>query len=296
MPDTLHCTPEPRLAPAADAPRGIAAAFTNGDSAGVLHLATAALKDDLDAPLAWAREWGRQFLARVCQTRDPQNAEAPDAIQRLAFLATVPPIRGAEYVCDSLLTRIWDEMRALATAESATHTGGLEGWLRERNPAWHLVGRVTFHLAENKRNEQQPFAFLATYTEKLSAAGTPQHTPLGRALLAYKEAKDQSALNSLLAPVKTASERSKLVSELLETRKIFQAAAWTPGEAYQFIREIPVLEESGLVVKVPDWWKGRRPSRPQVSITVDSGKAGEVGMNSMLRFSAAARRSEVRGP
>ena len=252
----------------------------------MLHLATAALKAELGSPFAWAREWGRQFLARLCQTRDPQSAEPPDAMQRLAFLATVPPMLGAEYVGDALLTRLWDDLRGITAQESAAYAGGLEGWLRERNPAWHLVGRVTFHLAENKRNEQQPFAFLATYTDKLSAAGTPQHTPLGRALQAYAEKKDQPALDSLLAPVRIAAERSKLVRELLETRKLFQAAAWTPGEAYHFIREIPALEESGLVVKVPDWWKGRRPSRPQITIAVDAAKAGGVGVNAMLRFSA----------
>ena len=204
MPPTLHCTPEPRLCTDADAPPATRAAFAQSDAHGVLHLATTALKDDLDAPLAWARELGRQFLARVCQTRDPQTAEAPDAMQRIAFLATVPPMRGAEYVSDALLTRLWDEMRALAATESAAHASGLEGWLRERSPAWHLVGRVTFHLAENKRNEQQPFASLATYTEKLSAAGTPQHTPLGRALQTYATKKDQPALDALLAPVRAA--------------------------------------------------------------------------------------------
>lgn len=286
MSPSLHCTPEPRLVCDAAMSPDIQAAFAQGDAHGILHLATAALKTEVDAPLAWAREWGRQFLARVCQTRDAQSAEPPEAMQRLAFLATVPPMLGAEYVSDALLTHLWDDLRSITAQEAAAHAGGLEGWLRERNPAWHLVGRVTFHLAENKRNEQQPFAFLATYTDKLSATGTPQHTPLGRALQAYAEKQDQPALDSLLAPVRVAAERSKLVRELLETRKLFQAAAWTPSEAYQFIREIPVLEESGLVVKVPDWWKGRRLSRPQITITVDAAKAGGVGTNAMLRFSA----------
>ncbi|MBX7211222.1 MAG: DEAD/DEAH box helicase [Verrucomicrobiaceae bacterium] len=286
MPSTLHCTPEPRLCTDAETTPATHSAFAQSDAHGILHLATAALKEDLDAPLAWAREWGRQFLARVCQTRDPNSAEPPDAMQRLAFLAAVPPMLGAEYVTDTLLTRLWYDLRTITATESTANTGGLEGWLRERNPAWHLVGRVTFHLAENKRNEQQPFAFLATYTDKLSATGTPQHTPLGRALQAYAEKKDQPALDSLLAPVRVAAERSKLVRELLESRKLFQAAAWTPSDAYQFIREIPVFEESGLVVKVPDWWKGRRPGRPQITITVDAAKAGGVGVNSLLRFSA----------
>src|SRR5690606_21677708 len=112
---------------------------------------------ELDAPLSWLREWGRQFLARLCQTRDPLSAEPPPLEARSAFLAEAPPMRGAEYLNDTLLVRIWDEMRAVVAEEVKAHAGGLEGWLRERSPLWHLVGRVTFHLAENKRNEQAPF-------------------------------------------------------------------------------------------------------------------------------------------
>jgi non-specific serine/threonine protein kinase len=39
-------------------------------------------------------------------------------------------------------------------------------------------------------------------------------------------------------------------------------------------------------VKVPNWWKGRRPARPQVSVTVDSKKDGGLGIRAMLSFNA----------
>ncbi len=284
--DLLSCAPEPRLCAGELTPRAVADAFAVSDAAGVLHLATAALNDELGPPLAWAREWGRQFFARLCQTRDPATVELPPESKRLAYLAEVPPMVGAEYVSDALLLGIWERMRTLVHEEAAAHASGLEGWLRERSPLWHLVGRVTFHLAENKRNEQAPFAFLATYTDQLSASGTLQHTPLGRALQAYAGRKDQVALTSLLAPVRAAAEQSALVRELLESKRLFQALAWSPQQAYQFIREIPRLEGSGLVVKLPDWWNGRRPPRPQVSVTVDSAKAGGLGISAMLSFNA----------
>jgi non-specific serine/threonine protein kinase len=212
--------------------------------------------------------------------------ELPDADQRAEFLAEAPPLRGAEYLGDTLLQRLWEDLRKVVTDQASQHAEGLEGWLRERNSLWHLVGRVTFHLAENKRNAQLPFAFLATYTDKLSTSGQLQHTPLGRALQTYAGQKDQAALDSLLQPVRTAAEKSALVRELLESRRLFQALAWTPRDAYQIVREIPLLETSGLVVKVPDWWKGRRPARPQVSVTIDTGKAGAAGIDAMLRFNA----------
>jgi hypothetical protein len=48
-----------------------------------------------------------------------------------------------------------------------------------------VVGRVHFNLAENRKDEQAPFAFLATYTHRLSGHGKAQHLPLGQALREY---------------------------------------------------------------------------------------------------------------
>ncbi len=284
--EPLYSTPQPRLRVGDGAPSALASAFSESDAAGLLHLATAMLKDDLPPPLAWARDWGRQFITRLCQTRDPAKVEPPADAERTAFLAEAPPMRGAEYLSDALLLRLWGDLRTAVAAEAAGHAGGLEGWLRERSTLWHLVGRVTFHLAENKRNTEFPFAFLATYTDKLSTSGQVQHTPLGRALQAYAGKKDQAALDSLVQPVRAASEKSALAGDLLESKRLFHALAWTPQDAYRFIREIPLFEESGVVVKVPDWWKSGRPSRPQVSVTIDSGKAGGIGIGAMLSFNA----------
>lgn len=264
----LFCTPALRLCAGPAAPRAISEAFAKGDAHGLMHLATAALNDQLDPALGWAREWGRQFFTRLCQTRNAAAVEPPAETERAGLLAEAPPMRGAEYLTDQMFLRLWSDLIGVVAEESAQDNRGLAGWLRDRNPLWHLVGRVTFHLAENKRNEQMPFAFLATYTDQLSATGQLQHIPLGRALQAYAGKKDHAALDSLLQPVRTAAENSALVRDLLETRRLFQALAWTPQDAYKFIREIPALEESGLVVKVPDWWKGRRPARPVVSSTL----------------------------
>src|SRR5205823_8158735 len=46
-------------------------------------------------------------------------------------------------------------------------------------------GRVHFNLAENRKDSDAPFAFLATYTTRLSAHTKAQHLPLGEALREY---------------------------------------------------------------------------------------------------------------
>jgi hypothetical protein len=69
-----------------------------------------------------------------------------------------------------------------------------------------LVGRVHFNLAENRRDQDYPFAFMATYTSGLSADGVLRHLPLGQALREDASAGDKAKLLQLLAPVQQASE------------------------------------------------------------------------------------------
>ena len=49
----------------------------------------------------------------------------------------------------------------------------------------------------------------------------------------------------------------------MESGEVYQPLAWTPREAYRFLQDIPELEEAGLIVRVPDWWKAKRPPRPR---------------------------------
>jgi superfamily II DNA or RNA helicase len=284
----LGCSPVPRLFAGTEAPPGVHEAFSGGDASGVLYLATTGLKENLSPELAWARDWGRLFFTQLCQTRDPAAVPPPSEAWLHAALQATPLMPGAEYVSEALLVRLWEELRALVAGAAVAHSEGLSGWLDQAGPLWHLVGRVTFHLAENKRNEAQPFAFMATYTDQISAAGRLQHIPLGKALQTYAAQKNQPLLDALLKPVREASQRSPVVGELLESRRLFQALAWTPQEAFAFLREIPALEQSGLVVKLPDWWKRKGPSRPVVKVSLDADKAAAVGVNAMLSFRVEA--------
>ncbi len=48
---------------------------------------------------------------------------------------------------------------------------------------------------------------------------------------------------------------------------------------------MPELEQSGLAVRLPDWWK-RRP-RPRVSVTIGNRKQPALGLESMLDFNVS---------
>ena len=114
----------------------------------------------------------------------------------MAFAA--PAMTGAEYLSTSVLETLWADIDAAFRSELAESRLSVEDFLKSKNPAWNLVGRVHFNLAENRKDDERPFAFLATYTHRLSAKAKAQHVPLGRALTEYAGAANKSRLLSLL--------------------------------------------------------------------------------------------------
>jgi non-specific serine/threonine protein kinase len=260
-------------------------AATGGAGSLLCLLAAGLHTAELDPPFRWLREWARQFFTRLCQTKDAASVSVPPVAERVAFMVAAPPFAGAEYLTPEALERWWLD---LADHITQAATNGIEVWLGEECPAWHVVGRVTFHLAENKTDTQRPFAFLATFTEKLSASGQPQHLPLARALQLYAGQKDQTALNALLEPVRMAAEKSKLLREWLETRRLFQPMAMSPQEAFRVLRETAVFQESGIVMKLPDWWRSGKGPRPAVSVTIDAPKKTSLHAGTLLSFKMAA--------
>src|SRR5439155_25204093 len=104
-----------------------------------------------------------------------------------------------------LLEQLWGEMQDSLRADLAAWPGSVEAYLRERSPVWNLVGRVHLNLAENKDDPEHPFAFLATYTTRVSESGRVVHRPLGQAVRESGRARDRGALLALLAPVERAA-------------------------------------------------------------------------------------------
>lgn len=276
------------LAPAVE--KRIAGAFADDAACGLLHLATAELQTALPPQLDFARAVGRAYLTRFCQTpaRDDSGEPAPvpaDAAVIEALVRDAPPMMGLEYLSAATLAAWWEQLDRLVRDEIKRYPGGAAGYLRERNPLWRLVGRVTLHLAENKRDPEHPFAFLATYATRLSAQGRVQHEPLGRALQQYAGAKNREMLLALLAPLQRAAETSALVKELVDSGDIYHPLAWRPHDAYRFLKETPTLEESGVIVRVPDWWHDKRPPRPAVAVRVGRGTGTALDAESLLSFS-----------
>ncbi len=266
----------------------LVARFTEGEAPGLIALgAAAAPPSDAPPAMVFWRDIAAEFLRAVCHVPvDKTDAVAtdiePPAPTLIAhWVLSVPPMPGAEYISGPVLEGIWQRLTAWSI-EQAVAGGGWGTFLETYAPRWTRVGRVTLHLAEHKGDDEYPFAFMATYSAGLSRGGKVQRLPLGRALREYAGARSKPELLRLLSSLHAAAKKSALIADLIETGDVFHPLVWTPPEAYAFLQEIPLYEECGLLVHLPDWWR-KRP-RPKVNVTLDNRKGSVVGTDALLEF------------
>jgi len=264
-------------------------AFEQGRGRGVLHLGARELGADLHPTLAYWRGLGQAFVGQACAGLDPTSPEelqAPQPDEALLFeqVLAAPPMVGGELIGPELLQAVWEEMGSALAEAAREHPGGAKGFLEEQSPVWRVVGRVCLHLAENKQDPEYPFAFVATYVRKVSRQARPQHVPLGRALQEYAGARNRQRLLALLEPLSRAAERSPLIKELVDSGDVYYPLSWTAAEAYDLLKEVPVCEQAGLVVRLPDWWQRKSPPRPRVTVTVGERAPSAFGLDALLDF------------
>jgi non-specific serine/threonine protein kinase len=296
----LKLTPHGRLAlvEADDAPElapelahRLREAFSRGAGFGLLDLGAREVGETLPAAFAYWREFAARFVASLCTRTgaDDRSVATPDppAADLAEFSLSPPEMIGAEYITPDVLSALWHELGVAFTEEMSAARIPLQQFLKSLNPAWNLVGRVHFNLAENRRDEEAPFAFLATYTTRLSAQAKAQHLPLGQALKEYAGASHKENLLSLLLPVQRAAERCAWLRSMVDAHEIFHPIRWTPSEAFRFLQDVHELEAAGVVVRMPATWRSGRPSRPRVTATVGGRAPSGLGTDALLDFAVA---------
>lgn len=268
-------------------------AFSLGQAPGLFELAATKTSGYISPSVSYWRDFSARYLTELCRTPEPSlggdrrkiienGVEAPDPQQLEFMVSRVPPMRGAEYLSEELLLRFWNDLDEWVRSEISASNESLTDWLKKHATLWHQVGRVCFHLAENKLDSNYPFAFLATYAPRVSPGGKIQYQPLSRALQEYAGERNKKALINLLSPVQVACEKSNFVQELVESNDIFHPLMWTQADAYGFLKQVPLLEDSGVLVRLPDWWR-KRP-RPRVTVTIGEKKQNQLSLNAMLDF------------
>jgi superfamily II DNA or RNA helicase len=279
-------------APALDAElaQRMEGAFTRGSGHGFLALGADEIGVALPPAFSFWREFAALYLTGVC-TRPIDAAEphrvhppTPPKSELDQFVLAAPPMTGAEYLSAAVLSDLWQELDRAFWAELTEAKCSIEEFLKRRNPAWNLVGRVHFNLAENRKDEAAPFAFLATYTTRLSAHAKAQHVPLGQGLREYAGAENRDRLLSLLLPVQRAAESCSWLKAMVDTGEIFHPLRWVPTQAMQLLRDVEKLESAGVVVRMPATWRANRPPRAQVTATVGGRPPSGLGQAALLDF------------
>lgn len=307
MPDTplsprlgLRLTPHGRLSveSTVDAPEldprtaaRVTDAFGRGSGHGLLQLGAGEVGQILPPTFTWWRNFAAGYVTSLCLyaggsdvALSPPNVPAPSAAELVALALTAPMMSGSEYLIPDILLALWAETASACAQAHAASGVDLQTFLKVLNPAWNLVGRVHFNLAENRRDADAPFAFMATYTTRLSAQAKAQHVPLGQALREYAGLANRDKLLSLLLPVQRAAEKCPWLKSMVDAGEIFHPVRWSPQSASRFLASAPDLESAGVVVRMPATWRSGRPTRPQVTGTVGARRPSGMGLEGLLDF------------
>lgn len=270
----------------------LSAAFSKSSGCGLLFLDVTNDSFTEEPAFAFWKDFSRLYLSLFAATpnlqqqdlsKDPVHIDIPDQdLNR--FLLTVPPMKGAEYVDKECLQGLWSEIETALREEIVTSGENTSDFFSSRHSSLSLLGRVCFHLAENKNSEGTPFAFLASYAHRISKEGRFQHLPLGKALQEYAGAKNKNVLLRLLAPIHKASLESAYLKEIVDSGDIYHPLAWTPVETHKFLKDIPIFAKAGIFVKVPNWWKPKQPNRPQVEIRIGERSPAALGFDALIDF------------
>lgn len=230
----------------------------------------------------------KTFIQRLSKTPDLEDSRAkivvlPTEVDLLKLQAKIPFILGMEWITRTWIRQVFHDLNEVFAREISNFSGTVAEYLQEQNETITVLGRVFFHLVENKGDEAYPFAFLATYSigqQKKKAA----HTPLKNALLEY-EGQDEMLLK-LLSTVSSATEQSNFMAELVESGEIFNPLKLTSGEAYTFLQEVPLYEECGIKCRIPDWWTQKQTGF-KLTVSVGENTPSLVGQEAFLEFNPA---------
>ncbi|PCI36684.1 MAG: ATP-dependent helicase, partial [Thiotrichales bacterium] len=264
--------------------------FAISQSAGLFNLVASKPNSSWPAILWYWRNFIALHITELChivatESQDIAAIAVPSA-EKLELLVTeLPPMLGAEYCNAIVLTNIWVDFDTWLRTKIKDSQLSLKDFLTEQLPLWQQVGRVCFHLAENKQDPDYPFAFLVTYAGNLSHNAKVQYKPISKALQEYAGSSNKKALANLLQPIYHASKTCPWVQELLASNDLYHPLAWEAAEAYALLQSIAKLEDAGLIVHLPNWWQKR--VKPQVKVTIGGSKQSAFGATELLDFNIA---------
>ncbi|GAB1475746.1 hypothetical protein MASR2M70_05780 [Bacillota bacterium] len=236
-----------------------------------------------------------QFLKSISETFINSLKKQPDiefrrenvGIQHeeeevLSLINTAPFMNGTEYLDKQWIHDIWARLEGVFKEKIQEFQGSVAEYFASQNSDVNLMGRVFFHLVEN-RSGDLPFAFMATYASRESSTEKSKHLPLKNALIEFKN--NDKKLLELLSTVSKAAASSPFVRDLHDSGDIFHPIGLTADEAYTFLKEIPLYEASGILCRIPNWWKNKS-NTPRLTMIIGEKSPSHLGADAILSFDA----------
>ena len=261
--------------------------FKENPDEALLFLGLSGNKISISASFNYIKSIAASFIKKLSKqptlelSRDKVEVNI-DEEEIKTLLEDAPYLIGSEHLDNKWFRKMWSNLHKTFCKMIKEYNGTVEEFFDSYNSNVNLVGRIFFHLVENKSGEF-PFAFLATYAAYISEAGVEKHLPLKNALIEYEG--DSKKLLVLLSTVNKACESSMFISEIVESGDVFHPIRLDAKEAYTFLKEIPVYEDAGILCRIPNWWKNKSNSL-KMSVTVGNDLPSRVGLDALVDFNA----------
>jgi len=269
--------------------------FSNSPYKALFQLAFVSEKNKLSANL----EFWKKFAGLYTETlRMSESLEILREKQTVTVEKTVlrdlcnkaPYFQGFEYLNTDCLDYHWNQLNKFFRKEIKKHIGSVESFFLKYSPDVHLVGKIYFHLVEQK-SKSSSFAFMATYSVGLNKKKQAQHRPLRYALSEFEN--DQDKLLELLSTVSIASKDSEFLKNLLDSGELFYPLNFSPDESFQFLKEISLYENAGILCRIPNWWRSGKKSASLSLSFGDKKHTSFLGLNSIMDFQAKIKIGDV---
>lgn len=245
-------------------------------------------KDNLDPAGFFLYKISSTFFQKLSQTEGLEllRKEAKvelDSITLESLLNSVPFALGSEFVDEQWIKNLWWALNDFYSKEIDAYDGTVALYLAEKSQHLKIAEKIFFHLVENKDDEEFPFAFLATYSKK-NENEKISHLPLKFAINDFGDNNEK--LLEFLSCLNKAGDVCPIIAKFIENGEMFYPLKLKSEEAFDILKAIPQIEESGIVCRIPDWWKKKKHS-PSLTIKFGEEKKSLLGLQSIISTSAA---------
>ena len=85
----------------------------------------------------------------------------------------------------------------------------------------------------------------------------------------------------LLSCLNRAAEVSGLIAGFMERGEMFHPLRLTAEEAYMFLKDIKEIEETGILCRIPNWWK-KKSAMVSMSVSLGEEKPSMLGFDTLV--------------